>query len=189
MNGACRCIIFILLLCGTLLSWPYSVSAQTVNISDLLVDSRQDDLVLFLTVEGAFDKKLDEAVQSGVPATFAFIIELSEDKGVFRSKTILELNVTHTLKYNAMKNDYTVRRSWEDDQSLTTDAYAEARKWMTEIKNMRLLPLSHLQKGERYVIRSKVMLDKATLPFLSYIFFFMSLWDFESDWHYYRFIY
>jgi hypothetical protein len=188
MNGPCRCIIFTLLFCGTLLSWPCTAFARTVTISDALVNSRQDDLILFLRVEGAFDRKLDKAVQSGVPATFVFNVSLSEDKGVFRSRTILELNATHTLKYNAMKNNYTVQRSWED-QPLITNEYDEAKKWMTEIENMRLIPLSHLQKGERYVLRSKVMFEKATLPVLNYIFFFMSLWDFESDWHYYRFIY
>jgi hypothetical protein len=190
MFGQTRGIIFIfvLWLCVSLLPCPFAY-AQTVKISNLQVTSRQEDMLLFLNVEGAFDKKLDEAIHSGVPAVFSFSIELSGDQGLFRSRTILELSVTHTLKYNAMKNDYTVRRSWEDNRPLNTNTYEEAKKWMSEIENLRLLPLSHLQKGERYIIRSKVMLDKATLPFLNYIFFFISLWDFESDWQYYRFIY
>jgi len=188
MSGQIRGIFFILWLCAALLLCPFA-HAKTVKISDLQVTSRQEDMLLFLNVDGAFDKQLNEAVHNGVPAIFSFIIELSLDQGIFRSKTILELSVTHTLKYNAMKNNYTVRRSWEDNRPLTTDVYEDAKKWMSEIENLRLLPLSHLQKGERYMVRSKVMLDKATLPFLNYIFFFISLWDFESDWQYYRFIY
>lgn len=190
MSSRTRGFIFslILCLCAALLSYPPAY-AKTVEIGNLLVTSKQEDLLLFLNVEGAFDKKLDEAVHSGVPAVFSFIIELSGDQGTFRNRTILELSVIHTLKYNAMKNDYTVSRSWEDNRSLNTDSYEEAKKWMSEIENLRLMPLSHLQKGERYLIRSKVMLDKATVPFLNYIFFFISLWGFESDWQYYRFIY
>lgn len=188
MNRRTINIFFILWLCAALLPC-HSAYGETVKITDLQATGRQEDLVLFLKVLGAFDKKLDEAIHNGVPTTFSFIIELGEDKGVFQGKTILELSVIHTLKYNTLKNNYTVRRSWEDNRALTTASYEEAKKWMSEIENLRLLPLSHLQKGERYMIKSKVMLDKATLPFLDYIFFFISLWDFESDWQYYRFIY
>lgn len=188
MNGTCKYVISILLLCAALFRCP-SVYAEIVKINELIVTNQKDDIVLFLKVQGAFDEKLDEAIQNGIPAKFSFIVELIEDTGIFRGKTILELNVSHILKYNAMKNNYTVRRSWDDNRSLTTDDYNEAKKWMTEIENLRLLPMAHLRKGERYLIKSKVMLDKAALPFLNYIFFFISLWDFESDWQYHRFIY
>jgi hypothetical protein len=188
MTRQTKGIIYILWLCTVLL--PCALAhGKTVKISDLQVTGQQEDLSLFLKVQGAFDKKLDEAIHTGVPTTFSFIIELGEDKGVFGGRTILELSVIHTLKYNTLKNDYTIRRSWEDNRTLTTVSYEEAKKWMSEIENLRLLPLSHLQKGERYMIKSKVLLDKASLPFLNYIFFFISLWDFESDWQYYRFIY
>jgi hypothetical protein len=40
-----------------------------------------------------------------------------------------------------------------------------------------------MQKEATYQIRMKAELSKVNLPlFFRYIFFFVSLWDFETDW-------
>jgi hypothetical protein len=152
--------------------------------------SQSDDLLLSLKVEGAFKDKLEEAVMSGAPTTFSFFIIVSEFRGVKLDKKILEITLSHTIKYNNLKNEFTVKRSWENDKSLTTESFDQAKQWMSEISDLRLLPLSHLQKGGHYKIKAKAELDKVKLPlFLDYIFFFVSLWDFQTDWQTIKYIY
>jgi hypothetical protein len=61
---------------------------------------------------------------------------------------------------------------------------------MAEIDSLKVIDLNQLQKGTRYQIRTKAQLSKLTLPFyLHYVLFFVSLWDFETDWYTIDFIY
>jgi hypothetical protein len=61
---------------------------------------------------------------------------------------------------------------------------------MTDIDGLRVLSLAKLEKGRQYQILVRARLSKATLPFyLHYVLFFMSLWDFETDWYSVDFVY
>jgi hypothetical protein len=163
---------------------------RDVRIIDMTVTNAPNDLMLSLKVEGAFKQTLEDAVMSGAPTTFSFFIIVSEFRGIKLDKKILEVTLSHTIKYNNLKNDFTVKRSWENDKPLTTESFDQAKQWMTEISDLRLLPLSHLQKGGHYKIKAKAELDKVTLPlFLNYIFFFVTLLDFETDWQTVKYIY
>jgi hypothetical protein len=170
-------------------AWP-NPFIRNVRITDMAVTGHPTDLLLSLKVEGAFKKSLREAILSGVPTTFSFFIIVSEYRGIKLDKKILEVNLSHTIKYNNLKNDFTVKRSWENDTPLTTESFDQAKQWMSEITDLRLMPLSHLQKEGQYKIKAKAELAKVTLPlFLDYIFFFVSLWDFETDWHTVKYVY
>ncbi len=178
-----------LLLCFTLLI-PLSAFAIDVQLSGIKVTDTTDDLLLSLKVEGAFNEKLEEAVSNGIPATFSFFINLNRVRTAWADEQILELNVTHTLKYHNLKNHYIIKKSWQDNKPVITESFDEAKKMMSEINGLKIAPVKRLRKGNRYLITAKAELDKVKLPFiLNYILFFASLWDFETEWHSYEFVY
>jgi len=44
--------------------------------------------------------------------------------------------------------------------------------------------MHQLKKGKRYQLQMMAQLDRIRLPFhLHYVLFFLSLWDFETDWY------
>ena len=44
--------------------------------------------------------------------------------------------------------------------------------------------LKALKRNEYYYVQIKAKLDKVRLPLhMEYVFFFVSLWDFETDWY------
>jgi hypothetical protein len=105
-------------------------------------------------------------------------------------KEMADLEVTHTIKYDNLKKEFDVRRSWEQNRPRITKSFAEARNWMSEINSLPVVPLADLQKGVQYQLRLKAQLREVTLPFyLHYVLFFVSLWDFETDWYTIDFIY
>jgi hypothetical protein len=166
---------------------PFKRDAHIANMTAI---NNQGDLSLSFKVDGAFKENLEETILSGALTTFSYIIIVSESRGVLPDKTILQINLTHTIKYNNLKNDFTVQRSWEDNKPQTTESFEEAKQWMSEIKDLKLMPLSHIQKGANYKIKAKAELDKVRLPlFLNYIFFFVSLLDFETSWKTINFFY
>lgn len=175
-------------LCVVMMVPSFAYSEDAI-LTDFGVSDNGKDLLLNLRVVGAFNKKLQEAILNGIPATFSFFITMDLKRSVLPDISAADLTATHTLKYHVLKNHFIVKRSWEGNKPLTTDSFEEAQALMSEIKGMKLSPLKKLTPGKHYEIRAKAELDKVNLPlFFNYILFFTFLWDFETDWHSYEFI-
>jgi hypothetical protein len=164
---------------------PAPAEAQKARLTDMVISNTRDDLLLFVTVEGAFTEQMKQAVLNGIPTSFSFIVRLEKINAfLLPNSLVAEKKVTHTIKYESLKKQFVVRRSWEENRTLTTDSFEKARQWMSEIKSLRIAAVDKLQEGKKYRIRAKARLDTVELPFyLNYIFFFVSLWDFETNWH------
>jgi len=153
-------------------------------LTNIIVTNTRDNLLIYLNVEDAFSEKVKEAIQSGVPVSFSFFINMDRTRNLWVDKEIADIKLTHRVKYDSLKKVYTVRRSWENERATVTESFQEAQKLMAEVDSLIVVPLSHLEKGKQYRLRAKAELSKFTLPlYLHYIFFFMSFWDFETDWY------
>jgi hypothetical protein len=185
VNRKTAVIFIIIVLLGRTLAF-----AEGARLTNIVVTNTHDDLLLYLNVEGAFIDKMKKAVLSGVPTTFSFVIKLFQVRSFWADKEIADIRVTHKVKYDSLKKEFLVTRSWENGKLLATPSITETQKLMSEIDNLVIVPLSRLQKGRHYQIRAKAELSKLTLPFnLHYVLFFVSLWDFETDWYTIDFIY
>jgi len=164
--------------------------AQDATLTNITVTNTRDDLLLYLNLEGAFREEMKKAILSGVPATFSFFVKLNRTRNFWFDEAIADIEVTHTIIYDNLKKEFTVKRSWKDNNPEVTRSFTEAKRWMTEINSLKIIPLNRLEKGEQYQLRVKAEVSKKTLPFyLHYILFFVSLWDFETDWYAIDFIY
>ena len=167
-----------------------SAFGQDARLTNIIVTNTRDDLLLYFNVEGAFRDKMRTAILSGVPTSFSFFINLYKTRNLWIDKKLADMKITHTIKFNNLKNEYIVTRSWKGDESIVTQSFEEAQKLMTEVGSLKIASLGVLEKGSRYQVRAKAELSKVTLPFyLHYIFVFVSLWDFETDWYTVDFIY
>jgi hypothetical protein len=185
-----RVTVFVLLLLSLLLVVSHAGFAQDAILTNITVSNTRDDLLLYLNLEGAFREEMKNAILSGVPSTFSFFAKLNRARNFWFDKAIADIEVTHTIIYDNLKKEFTVKRSWKEDNPEVTKSFKEAKKWMTEINSLKLIPLNRLEKGEQYQLRVKAEVSKKTLPFyLHYILFFVSLWDFETDWYAIDFIY
>ena len=166
------------------------VYAQDASLGDIIVTNTRDDLLVYMSVEGAFTEKMKTAVLSGVPTTFSFFVELYKERNLWFDDKIADIKIAHTLKYNNLKKEFIVKQSGENTDPIVTQSFEEAQKLMAEIDSLKVVPLSELEKGRHYQIRAKAELSKLTLPFyLHYVLFFVSLWDFETDLYTIDFIY
>jgi len=164
--------------------------AQGARLTNIIVANTRDDLLVYLNVEGAFREEMEKAVLSGVPATFSFFITLYKVRNLWLDKKIADITTTNTIKYNNLKEEFVVKRSWDGGKQHVTQSFAEARKLMAEIDSLQVVSLGKLEKGGHYQIRAEAELSKVTLPFyLHYVLFFVSLWDFETDLYTIDFIY
>ncbi len=158
--------------------------ARSARFEDLRISNLGEELVVYLKVRGAFKDDMTEAIMSGVKTTFFFLITLKKVRDFLPDKTIANITLTHSVKYHSLRNEFVVTRSWEDDEPVVVKTLDEARQRMSVIDNIGLIPLNMLKKGDRYQLRAKAEMGKVTLPFyLHYVLFFVSLWDFETDWY------
>jgi hypothetical protein len=183
-------LLAVTMIIGILLAAPTAVHAEDAKLTNIIVTNTRDDLLLYLSVKNAFSPEVEDTIQRGVPATFSFHLNLYRARPFWPDKEITAVNVTHTIKFDILRKEYTVTRSWESTSPSAVKSFEEAKKLMTEIDSLRIVSLQRLEKGKRYQIRAKAKLDKLTLPFyLHYVLFFVSLWDFETDWYTIDFIY
>ncbi len=183
-----RGIIFVFLI--VLLPVCFPATARSAKLTNIVITNSKDDLLISLKVEGAFAGEIKKAVESGVPTTFSFFLSIEEVRRIWADKVIAEAALTHTIKYNNLKNEYRIERSWEGGNPIQALSFEEARKLMTEIQNFRLTTLDKLVKGRRYQLRAKAKLSKITLPFyFHYILLMASAWEFETEWYTIEFVY
>jgi hypothetical protein len=181
---ACTLVLGLLFLCGD------TVFAQEAILTNITVSNTRDDLLLYLNLEGAFSGKLKKAILRGVPATFSFLAKLNRVRNMWFNPVIADIKVIHTIKYDNLKKEFIVRRSWRNNKPEVTKSFSEAQKWMSEVNNLKIIPLGQLKKGQQYQLRTKAEVSKQTLPlYLHYVLFFISLWDIETDWYSIDFIY
>ncbi len=159
-------------------------------LTNIKLANTRDDLLTYFTVENAFKEKNIQAIQKGIPASFTYYVSLYRTSSGFFDKEIADIKVKSSVKYNSLKEEYTIVRSWKNESPLITKSLDEAKAWMAEVDNLKVVPLNRLVKGDKYKIQIKAELDKVTLPFaLHYVFFFVSFWDFETDWYVINFTY
>ena len=77
------CIFFLL---------QYPVFAQEARLTRITVSNTRDDLLLYFTLRGAFTEKLQEAILSGVPATFSFYITLDSVRSFWFDKEMVDID-------------------------------------------------------------------------------------------------
>ena len=89
-----------------------------------------------------------------------------------------------------LKKAYKVRLSERNSEVTLLEDFREAKSLMSKVVGVKLTEISKLQQGNRYQIRMMAELDKIRLPlYLDYVLFFLSLWDFETDWYKINFTY
>lgn len=172
------------------LFWPTAIRAEGAVISNLILSSQNDSMTVHLRTEGAFTPEIEAAVKSGVPVTFSYFLVLEAPRSFRPAKTLSDITVTHTIRYNAIRENYTVTRSWEGFTPHISTDFQDAQKQMCTLSNLSIADHVVMEKGKEYRLRAKAKLGELTLPlYLHHILFFLAFWDFETDWYSIDFIF
>lgn len=169
--------------------FPFMLSAvpalgEEASLTDIVVTNTRDHLLVYFTVENCFTPELDQAIENGINTTFTFFVELYEKREWRLDREITELEISHSIKYDNIKKIYEVTLSEQDNKKVTLQDFDKAKKLMAEVVALKVTSLQNLRKGARYRVRMMAQLDRIELPlYLHYVLFFLSLWDFETDWH------
>ncbi|MBW2204507.1 MAG: DUF4390 domain-containing protein [Deltaproteobacteria bacterium] len=158
--------------------------ASDARLTDIVITNTQDDLLAYFSVTDCFTENMKRAIDNGVSTSFTFFVKLYEVRNWWWDKGLADLKVSHEIKYDNLKKVYIVRLSSKDNKVVYVKDFDKAKKLMSEIVGLKVTELRNLQRGNHYQISMMAELDKIRLPFyFHYVFFFLSLWDFETDWY------
>ncbi len=171
------CVAVLLCLC-------VPCQAKKAFIKDVRAKIDKEALFISFRVTDCFTEKMIQAIKNGVNTRFVFIIRVYEVKRWWKDKKLADLKVIHSIYYDSIKKVYNLELSERKTRKLVLRDLEEAKRVMAKITNLKLLETTRLKKGKEYQIRVKAELDKIRLPFhLHHVLFFLSLWNFETDWY------
>ena len=164
------------------LSLP-AMARNKANIVDTIIGKEGESLEVSFSIQDCFTPKMEEAIKSGVSTSFRILVVLEKPGLPLMRSRILDFSLEHTIKYDRLRNEFRVTLPEHHDGMIVTKDFDEAKRWMSSVRELPVIPLWRLQKNEAYQLRLKAELSKFRLPlFLRYIFYFVSLWDFETEW-------
>ena len=175
-------IFWCLLVSGLVFSSP--LRAEEARLTDIVVTNTRDHLLVYFTVTDCFTEEMKKAIENGITTTFTFFVRLYERRDYWWDKDIADLKIRHEVQYDNLKKVYLIKVPERNEKTLTVKDFEEVRSLMSEIVGLKVTELKNLRKSSRYQIRMMAELEKIKLPFyLHYVFFFLSLWDFKTDWY------
>jgi hypothetical protein len=187
----CKIACFFVLIMLVTVAWTgLAAAAPNARITNMTINSTSDSVLLYFDVENVFNEKLITAVNSGLTISFSFPINIYQVRNLWRDIKINQLDLTNTIKYDTLKKEYIVTRSWKNPDPVKVDTFEEAAALMTRIEGLSLTQVKGLVKGGTYKIKAKAQMNKVARPkYLNFILFFLDTWKLETRWNAVNFIY
>jgi len=163
---------------------PFTSAHASPEITDVFLTNTAEDLIVYASLRDGFSEGLVEAIQSGVPTTFTFHLELYRNRNVWLDEPVSSRQAKHSVKYDLLRKEYRFTR---DDsgavEERTTKSLADLKSWMSELESVPLARYNTLIPNDRYYVRVKAEMKTTKLFFpLNYIFFFVSFLDEKTGW-------
>jgi hypothetical protein len=168
-----------------LLIWilPTSAFCQKASIKDVSLKGTDGVWKVGFHVEDCFTEKMEEAIQTGMQTIFTFYLRLYQKRTWWKDRKVASMEFHHSIQYDPIRNEYRVTLE-ENGSSIVTSNIEEAKKRMARVEAVEIRPSFQLKPGVSTYLSIKAELDPVRLPLhLEYLFLFVSLWDFETDWH------
>lgn len=181
-------LLLVLFVC-LLFCRPSLSCAEDAKITNFIITNTPDNLIVYCGVTNCFTKKMEDAILAGIPTTFTFYIELHRERNYWFDKEITSLEIRHTIKYDTVKKIFYVMHGNTKEPEQFRE-FNRAKRAMSDINGIPISSVKELKKNSNYYVMVKAELNKVRLPFhMEYVLFFVSLWDFETDWYREHFIY
>ncbi len=153
--------------------------AEGVSLSALNADAAGHDLYASFSLRDAFSDEVRESIDSGLPVTFTYYLEVARRRPLWFDKILVRKSVATTVTYDTLTHQYSLSKRVNDEVTETSVAVNETdmMRWMTNLERVRLADpttLTGAEDGSLY-LRVKSRLQKR------FILFFIP-WDVETGW-------
>lgn len=165
-----------------ILAFPFDSFSSSVEMRDVRILYNEKDVVVYGVLSDSFTKEMKSAIMAGIPATFTYTLKTHEEVAWWFDKEISRITIKHTIKYDNVKQNFSVSLADNKEPAIFQD-FEAAKRAMSELSGVAIMPLSNLVKNRTYYVMIKAKLEKyRPQSSMRYIFFFSSPGDFETAW-------
>ncbi len=162
---------------------PNRSQAIEPKITDIVVTNNEEKVLLYARLVDGFRTEMESAILAGVPTVFTLHLNVYQVRSYIWDKKIRGNEIKRTIMYDNLKKTFSIYTNGEQEPVIFPD-FESAQKAMVDFNGIVASPMSILEKGKNYYIEIKIKIDKVRLPLgMEHIFFFISLWDFETAWY------
>jgi len=147
------------------------------SIAELTVDRVDGQYVASFRLDSAFDAEILGRIASGLETVFDYRLEVIHRRKFWIDERTVQRRVLVSTRYDSLSRQYSLilKVDGEVEKSSTTDKPEEMRRWMTEIQEVVLGPVSGITPPEEYTVRAKSDLQPR------FVLLFIP-WDRDTAW-------
>jgi len=137
--------------------------------------ARDGQVVVSFELSEGLTEDVRDAIQSGLPTTFSYELELRRSTATWFDRTIAAVTMTATVRFDNLTRRYQMSRTLDgrvEDARPTEDQDA-VRRWMTRFEHVPLSTTSALEADGEYYVRVRAH----TQPRNTWFF-----WPWGRDW-------
>ena len=122
-----------------------------------------------------------KAIQSSIALTWCLKIKLEQTSRLW-DNTLIKHKYCYKIRYHALLDSYSVHTPNNQKNKYFT-SLATALDSMSQIRNLKLIEISALDKNALYTVATKLQFDRETLPLpLRPVAYLNSDWGLSSSW-------
>ncbi len=140
------------------MAWTMAVAtvmAADVRVTALVADGH---VSASFSAGDSYTSEVREAVQSGLPTTLTFVVELREASVLWWDRTVSTVTAASSIKYDNLTRAFQVSKMIDGQviSSQSTDKEETARAWATEFERVGLSNGGNLQPNGEYYVRVRM---------------------------------
>ncbi len=131
---------------------PAGPEAAVLNVTPI---ARDGQVLVSFELAGGLTPEVLDAIQSGLPTSFSFDVDLRRGTAAWFDRTIASVTVTATVRFDNLTRRYQMSRSLDgrmEDARPTEDA-AAVRTWMTRFERIPVSATQALEANGEYYVR------------------------------------
>ena len=171
-EGTKRLVGFVCAVAFVLLGSVARADGQDLSVMPI---ARDGQVVVSFELSEGLTEDVRDAIQSGLPTTFSYELELRRSTATWFDRTIAAVTMTATVRFDNLTRRYQMSRTLDgrvEDARPTEDQDA-VRRWMTRFEHVPLSTTSALEADGEYYVRVRAH----TQPRNTWFF-----WPWGRDW-------
>lgn len=142
-------------------------AAAEPRISNLHLDLEDEQALLSFELSDAFDDKLLQRIESGLPSGFVFELALVRTRRSWFDKNLASGRLQVVAMYNAVTREYLINKKYNGAliESLVIDDLDELKPTLTSITRFAAFSLDGIQTQQRLVVQVRAELGTKTVFF------------------------
>ena len=171
------CFYSISLVIGIPVIFTWMSFASETELSNILIKNTRDNVVINLNIEGIFTEDIKGAISNGMPVSFAVKIFLYKVNNFWLDKKIAGEKVIHTIKYDLLREEYRINRSWKNGDPIWVKDFEKACYLISKIDELKIISVAEMEKEQPYQLMVKLEFVDMGHPFVK------PIWVAEADWY------